>query len=215
MVNERVSLKNINMNIDSGEVHVVMYKLDEEVNALVNAMLRLNDRYEGNIFCDGVDILDIDEYEYRRNYVSAIVPENGLIRQTSVKQNMYLQMRMSGVSKPLELKESMLKEKSEIAGVSDELIGKSYPDMTRVEYDRLVLLKGLIKNSGVIIMKDILGNLPDRVEIYKRLKKLASRQKTSIIVFHKPSDVGLTMEDYSIIDKLYYFKRGRILTIKH
>lgn len=215
MVNERVSLKNINMNINSGEVHVVMYKLDEEVNALVNAMLRLNDRYEGNIFYDGVDILDIDEYEYRQNYVSAIVPENGLIRQTSVKQNMYLQMRMSGISKPLELKESILKEKSEIAGVSDELIGKSYPDMTRVEYDRLVLLKGLIKNSGAIIMKDILGNLPDRVEIYKRLKKLASRQKTSIIVFHKPSDVGLTMEDYSIIDKLYYFKRGRILTIKH
>ncbi len=214
MNDDNVSLKSINMNFFSGQIYTLIYKSEEEANALIDIMLRLKNSYEGQVLCNGVNILDIDEYEFRRNYVSAIIPENGLIRDTSVKQNMYLQMRMFGLVKSFKFDEDLLREKSDIAGVTEELVEKHYSDMTEEEYNKLILLKGLIRPCEVIIIKDIIDSISNRTEVYKNLKKLAEDEKISIVVFTKSADLTVVTGDYSLIDNISYLKRGRILTIK-
>lgn len=201
----KLSLKDINIKINSGETIGIIGTTGSSKSTLVNLIPRLYDTTVGNILVGGINVKDYD-LKTLRNSVSMVLQKNVLFFGT-IKENL-----LWGNAKATE---EEIQEACALA-CADEFINK-FPDKyaTHVEQgatnlsggqkQRLCIARALLKKPKILILDDSTSacDTATDAKIRSSLKKYIP-EVTKIIIAQRISSI----ED---ADKVIIIDNGRIL----
>ena len=187
---EKPSLKNINVEIKSGETIGILGSTGSSKTSLVNLISRLYDTTEGTVYVGGVDVRDYDIKTLRDN-VSVVLQKNMLFAGT-IKSN----LRWG--------KEDATDEEIIHAcklACADEFI-EQFPDKydTRIEQggsnvsggqkQRLCIARALLKNPKILILDDSTSAVDTKTDaIIKSGLKDFIPDTTKIIIAQRISSI--------------------------
>ncbi|MCK4938740.1 MAG: ATP-binding cassette domain-containing protein, partial [Rhodospirillaceae bacterium] len=97
-----VGLRNINMNINRGEIFVIMGLSGSGKSTLIRHFNRLIDPTEGKIIVDGLDVMGLGKKEleqFRRHRMSMVFQHFGLMPHRTVIENVAYGLMVQGIDK--------------------------------------------------------------------------------------------------------------------
>ncbi|NQV54390.1 MAG: ATP-binding cassette domain-containing protein, partial [Rhodospirillales bacterium] len=98
-----LALKNIDLNIAAGGIHVIMGLSGSGKSTLVRHINRLVEPTEGQIYIDGEDVLGLDTSaltQLRRHRVSMVFQSFALLPHRNVTENIAYGLAQQGMAKP-------------------------------------------------------------------------------------------------------------------
>lgn len=165
-----VVLKNLNLNIKSGEKIGICGRTGAGKSTIMSALYRLNELESGKIIIDGVDISNIGLYDLRRKL--AIIPQDPILFRGSIRKN----LDPFAQSSDQELWDSLVRggsiEKGDIEEVKLQKVTKSgsLSELHKFHLDRhveeeganfslgerqlLALTRALVRNSKILILDE-------------------------------------------------------------
>lgn len=190
-----VGLYDINMTIDSGELHCVMGLSGSGKSTLVRHINRLIDPTTGEIWIDSpmsadgqpINILELADkplQKFRQSTVSMVFQHFGLVPHMTVLQNAAYGLRVRGLKKS---------ERHDIARhwlseVGLEGIEDSYPDeLSGGMQQRVGLARALAVDTPIILMDEAFSALDPliRNQLQDQLLALQAKlQKTIVFITH-------------------------------
>lgn len=202
--NKRMCLKNINLNIKSGETVGIIGGTGSSKTSLIQLIPRLYDVNEGTVFVGGKDVKEYD-IETLRNEVAVVLQKNELFSGT-IKEN----LRWGN-------KEATDEEIEEVCilAQADEFI-KTFPDGydTHIEQgganvsggqkQRLCIARALLKKPKILILDDSTSAVDTRTDaLIKKAFAESIPNTTKIIIAQRISSV----QD---ADKIVIMENGEI-----
>lgn len=190
----RYVLDDLSIQFKSGEYTQIIGKSGTGKSTLLNLIGLLDDRYEGIIKIDGVDVSklsDIKRSELRSKKIGFIFQAYNLINHMTVIENIYLPLLYSKKSPDVNYVSRIdsLIEELEIKQLSNVKI--QY--LSGGEKQRVSIARALSLNPSIILADEPTGNL-DVVNsqiTFDVLKNLAKEGKTIILVTHNQrNDLG-------------------------
>jgi ATP-binding cassette subfamily B protein len=209
---ERPVLKNINLEISSGERVAFVGAIGAGKSALLSLLPRLYPIQSGMLSIDGVDINQwpIDELRHHVGYVGQDV----FLFSESILSNVGY-----GLESWIEVIDPVkqVEEATELASIHEEILRLNSSYSTRLgergmslsggQRQRLTLARALAKQPSVLILDDALSSVDVRTEelILKNLRSRPGRN-TELIAAHRIS----TVQD---ADRIVMLKDGEIIQI--
>ena len=182
------SLENISLEIKKGELVGVVGAVGSGKSTLANCLVRLYNVNEGQIFVDGVDIMDISLSSIRDGF--AVSPQDNFLFSGTIKENITFgddneekfedSIVFSDIKKDLDI--FVDKENNEIAENGATISGG--------QKQRISLARAFYKDSPILVLDDVVSAVDLKTEqnILKNLKT-ARKDKTTIIVASRVSTV--------------------------
>ncbi len=201
-------LKNINLNIKSGEYVSLMGESGSGKSTLLYQIGCLDTPSEGNILIDGMDIMNLNDTEkskLRCEKIGFVFQFYNLIPNLSVEENILLPVIMAG-KKISDYKEK-LDEILTIVGLKNR---RTYlpKQLSGGQQQRVSIARAVIMEPKILLADEPTGNL-DSVsseEILRLFKKLNKEKNITII------QVTHSMEVASYSDRIIYLKDGMIVS---
>ncbi len=187
---DKLSLKNINLAIKSGEVIGIIGGIGSSKSTLVNLIPRLYDVFEGSVKVGGVDVRDYD-IETLRNSVSVVLQKNVLFSGTILEN-----LRWGDKNAPID----------EVRKVCDIACCNEFIDKFPLGYDtyidqggtnvsggqrqRLCIARALLKKPKILILDDSTSAVDTKTDalIRKSFKEYIP-EVTKIIIAQRISSV--------------------------
>ncbi|WP_040197950.1 ABC transporter ATP-binding protein [Candidatus Soleaferrea massiliensis] len=180
------ALKDVNLQIDKGEMVAIMGKSGSGKSTLLNILGGLISKDDGTYFYDGGE-LDFSKQKnlvrFRRNHVGFIVQYFALINDRTVFENVALPLRYQKHTR----KEIRLKVKKALTDMEIQQKMKNYPDeLSGGQAQRVAIARAIVKDPQLILADEPTGALDEETEqkVLDVLKKLNKEGKTIIMVTH-------------------------------
>ncbi|ADG94233.1 type I secretion system ATPase [Arcobacter nitrofigilis DSM 7299] len=198
-------LKNINLTIKKGEKIGIIGKIGSGKSTLWKLIMNLYEPTKGSISIDKSDIRQIDPVDLRRSI--GCVPQEPFLFMGTIKDNITIgELNASD--------EDILKA-SKIAGVHDFLgkhesgydliVGERGEGLSGGERQSVTLARAILTNPNIMILDEPTNSMDGQSEeIFKRRIKDIVRDKTLILVTHRPSVL-------SLVDRLIVMDDGKII----
>ncbi len=203
---EKFTLKNINLEIQPGEMVAVGGSSGAGKSTLVDLILGVLEPTEGLALISNIDSsMAIRNFPERVSYV----PQDVLIIDGSIKENVALGYPIEEVSEQLVwelLKASQLDEfVAQLPGGINHIIGERGTNLSGGQRQRLGLARGLFANPSILVLDEATSALDGQTEanITEMLVGLKG-QITLIIIAHRLS----TIQD---VERVIYLKDGAII----
>ncbi len=205
---EIVALKDINLNVKSGEFVILMGPSGSGKSTLLSVIAALTKPTEGRVIVKNEPLSKLpDRFAalFRRENIGFIFQKFNLLEDLSVFDNVILPLIPSDISsKLLEEKAYEAMRKFSIEHKKDEKVRK----LSGGEQQRCAIARALINNPNIILADEPTANLDakltaDFIEILRGLKK---EGKTIIVATHDPR-----FEKLEFIDALVYIQDGKIV----
>lgn len=199
------ALKNINIEIVSGDFVAIMGPSGSGKSTLMNIIGLLDKATSGVFELDGVDVASLGQKllaELRRDKIGFVFQNFNLLPRLSVAQNVELPMvyaKKSAAERSKKVAEVLRK-----VGLSDKANNKSNR-MSGGQVQRVAIARALTNNPSLILADEPTGNLDTKngIEIMNLLRDLNKQGVTVIVVTHNP-EVG----DYA--NKVLMVRDGEI-----
>lgn len=202
------ALKNINIEINSGEKIAVLGHTGSGKTTLAQLLLRMYDPGKGSIKIDGHDIKLFDLHHLRQSI--SYVPQDVFLFSDSISSNINFSgedVGMDAIEKAGKLA-VIDKEIRKFSKGYDTMVGERGVTLSGGQKQRLSIARALIRErSGIIIFDDCLSAVDSRTEqeILSNLK-LYLAEKTAIIITHRiPAsfqfDKIIVLEEGNIIEE--------------
>ena len=199
------ALKNINIEIVSGDFVAIMGPSGSGKSTLMNIIGLLDKATSGVFELDGVDIASLGQKQLaklRRDKIGFVFQNFNLLPRLSVAQNVELPMvyaKKSAAERSKKVAEVLRK-----VGLSDKANNKSNR-MSGGQVQRVAIARALTNNPSLILADEPTGNLDTKngIEIMNLLRDLNKQGVTVIVVTHNP-EVG----DYA--NKVLMVRDGEI-----
>lgn len=202
------ALKNINIEINSGEKIAVLGHAGSGKTTLAQLLLRMYDPGKGSIKIDGHDIKLFDLHHLRQSI--SYVPQDVFLFSDSISSNINFSgedVGMDAIEKAGKLA-VIDKEIRKFSKGYDTMVGERGVTLSGGQKQRLSIARALIRErSGIIIFDDCLSAVDSRTEqeILSNLK-LYLAEKTAIIITHRiPAsfqfDKIIVLEEGNIIEE--------------
>lgn len=199
------ALKNINIEIVSGDFVAIMGPSGSGKSTLMNIIGLLDKATSGVFELDGVDIASLGQKQLaklRRDKIGFVFQNFNLLPRLSVAQNVELPMvyaKKSAAERSKKVTEVLKK-----VGLSDKANNKSNR-MSGGQVQRVAIARALTNNPSLILADEPTGNLDTRngIEIMNLLRDLNKQGVTVVVVTHNP-EVG----DYA--NKVLLVRDGEI-----
>ena len=202
------ALKNINIEIVSGDFVAIMGPSGSGKSTLMNIIGLLDKATSGVFELDGVDIASLGQKQLaklRRDKIGFVFQNFNLLPRLSVAQNVELPMvyaKKSSAERSKKVAEVLRK-----VGLSDKANNKSNR-MSGGQVHRVAIARALTNSPSLILADEPTGNLDTKngIEIMNLLRDLNKQGVTVIVVTHNP-EVGdyankiLSVRDGEIHDK--------------
>ncbi len=181
-------LKNINLDIKSGEMIGIVGKSGVGKSTLINLIMRMYDVGSGSIKIDGVDIRDISQHSLR-SQIGAVLQENFLFSGTIYNNIAY--------AKPGCTKREVI-EASKAAGVHEFVVklpdgyntyvGEKGHTLSGGERQRVAIARALLHDPRILILDEATSALDTETEksIQETVQKLIAG-RTTIAIAHRLS----------------------------
>ena len=203
---EEYALKNININIKTGETAAFIGRTGSGKTTLVNLLLRLYNVDEGEIFIDGHDINDIPLKTVRENI--GYVPQDNFLFSNTINKNISFadpdnmsQEEIIKASKDAQVYENII----EFPDKFKSLLGERGSNVSGGQKQRISIARALIKNPKILILDDSLSAVDTQTEerILESLEEIM-KGKTSILISHRISTIKKA-------DKIFVFDEGKLI----
>ncbi len=181
-------LKNINLQIQPGEMIGLVGKSGVGKSTLINLVMRLYDVTEGSIRIDGTDIRDISQHTLR-SQIGVVLQETILFAGSVYDNLLYAKADATRTE---------IIEAAKIAGAHqfimklpdgyNTLIGERGHTLSGGERQRLAIARALLRNPKILILDEATASLDTEIEkqIQDALQKLTS-DRTTIAIAHRLS----------------------------
>ena len=175
-----IALRNISFNVKRGETFVVMGLSGSGKSTLVRCLIRLIEKTSGNISVDGEDINSFDDknlMDFRRNKVSMVFQNFGLLPHRNVIDNACYGLEIKGIPK---------RERYKIAKEMISLVGLDGWEYSKVSelsggmQQRVGLARALAVEPEILLLDEPFSGLDplirrqmrsELVDLQKKLKK--------------------------------------------
>ncbi|WP_418790284.1 ABC transporter ATP-binding protein [Phosphitispora sp. TUW77] len=206
--NNRVSaLKNINLEIGSGEMLSIMGPSGSGKSTLMNIIGFLDRPTSGIYKFKGRDISHLNDNQLarlRNQYIGFVFQNFNLLSRSTALRNVELPMIYAGISPGK--RHSIAMELLEVVGLKDRV--NHYPnELSGGQKQRVAIARALVNHPAVLLADEPTGNLDSRsgTEIIRLFDTLNSIGVTVIIVTHD-SDVAIQTR------RIVYIRDGEIVS---
>ncbi len=199
-------LKGINMEVERGEVVVIIGPSGSGKSTLLKCINRLEEPTQGKIILDGVDITDpkIDINKIRQR-IGIVFQQFNLFSHLTALENITLPLRV--VKKiPKDEAEKIAMKFLKKVGLDDK--ADHYPhQLSGGQQQRVAIARALAMNPEVMLFDEVTSALdPELVkEVLDVMKQLARDGMTMIVVTH---EMGFARE---VGDRVIFMDNGRIV----
>ena len=213
-----VAVRNANLEIEEGEMFVIMGLSGSGKSTLLRCINRLNEPTMGEIRVNGIDITrssDKELLQIRRKELAMVFQHFGLLPHRTVLSNVSFGLELQGV--PKEEREKKAQESIELVGLKgyenqrvDELSGGMQ--------QRVGLARALANNPEVLLMDEAFSALDPliREQMQDELLLLQEKMKRTIVFITHDLDEAIKLGDRIAIMKdgevVQSVDRGRIVT---
>ncbi len=184
-------LKNINIDVRSGETVAIVGKSGSGKTTLLDLIPRLYDPDSGNIFFNNVNIKDISLNKIR-TYISYVGQDFTLFNDTIFNNIAYGELSASDSDKVIEASSfaNALDFINNFPEKFDTIVGQSGVLLSGGQRQRIAIARALLKNAPILLLDEATSALDTEAEklIQKSISKL-SENKTTIIIAHRLSTV--------------------------
>ena len=184
-------LKNINMDVKSGETVAIVGKSGSGKTTLLDLIPRLYDPDNGNIFFNNVNIKDISLNKIR-TYISYVGQDFTLFNDTIFNNIAYGELSASDSDKVIEASSfaNALDFINNFPEKFDTIVGQSGVLLSGGQRQRIAIARALLKNAPILLLDEATSALDTESEklIQKSISKL-SENKTTIVIAHRLSTV--------------------------
>ncbi len=191
-------LKGINLTIKQGEKVGIIGKIGSGKSTLWKLIMNLYEPKSGSILIDKSDIRQIDPVDLRR--AIGCVPQEPFLFMGTIKDNITIGEQNASDAEILKA--------SKIAGVHDFLgkhdsgydliVGERGEGLSGGERQSVTLARALITEPNIMILDEPTNSMDGQTEeVFKRRMKDIVKDKTLLLVTHRPS--VLSLEDRLIV----------------
>lgn len=198
---DREVLKNINLEINSGESVALLGTTGSGKSTISQLMARFYDPTSGDILLDDIPLRDWD-IEYVRKHLG-FVPQDVFLFSTSIAENIRFGQD--------DLTEEQMFQAARYADVYDNImdfpnqfetiLGERGVTLSGGQKQRVSLARALAKNPSILILDDCLSAVDTHTEhkILTHLKKIM-QDKTSLIISHRVSSAKLANRVFVLLN---------------
>ena len=198
-------LKGINLQIDKGEVVVIIGPSGSGKSTVLRTMNYLEEPTSGHVIVDGMDLSDKNKLNAVRTEVGMVFQNFNLFPHMTVLDNLILA--------PVNVRKTDKKEAQNIAMKLLERVGladkaQMYPDsLSGGQKQRVAIARALAMKPKVMLLDEPTSALdPEMVrEVLDVMKSLADEGMTMVIVTH---EMGFAKE---VADRVLFVDGGQIL----
>ena len=198
-------LKGINLQIDKGEVVVIIGPSGSGKSTVLRTMNYLEEPTRGHVIVDGMDLSDKNKLNAVRTEVGMVFQNFNLFPHMTVLDNLTLA--------PVNVRKTDKKEAQDIAMKLLERVGladkaQMYPDsLSGGQKQRVAIARALAMKPKVMLFDEPTSALdPEMVrEVLDVMKSLADEGMTMVIVTH---EMGFAKE---VADRVLFVDGGQIL----
>mgnify|MGYP000871242691 CR=1 FL=1 len=198
-------LKGINLQIDKGEVVVIIGPSGSGKSTILRTMNYLEEPTSGHVIVDGMDLSDKNKLNAVRTEVGMVFQNFNLFPHMTVLDNLTLA--------PVNVRKTDKKEAQDIAMKLLERVGladkaQMYPDsLSGGQKQRVAIARALAMKPKVMLFDEPTSALdPEMVrEVLDVMKSLADEGMTMVIVTH---EMGFAKE---VADRVLFVDGGQIL----
>lgn len=198
-------LKGINLQIDKGEVVVIIGPSGSGKSTVLRTMNNLEEPTSGHVIVDGMDLSDKNKLNAVRTEVGMVFQNFNLFPHMTVLDNLILA--------PVNVRKTDKKEAQDIAMKLLERVGladkaQMYPDsLSGGQKQRVAIARALAMKPKVMLFDEPTSALdPEMVrEVLDVMKSLADEGMTMVIVTH---EMGFAKE---VADRVLFVDGGQIL----
>ena len=198
-------LKNINLTIKKGEKIGIIGKIGSGKSTLWKLIMNLYEPTKGSILIDKSDIRQIDPVDLRRSI--GCVPQEPFLFMGTIKDNITIGEQNAS--------DEDILNASKVAGVHDFLgkhdsgydliVGERGEGLSGGERQSVTLARAILTNPNIMILDEPTNSMDGQTEeLFKRRIKDIVRDKTLILVTHRPSVL-------SLVDRLIVMDDGKII----
>lgn len=202
---EQAVLKDINLEIKSGEIFVLLGASGCGKTTCLKMINRLEDATAGRILFKGEDIRDKELIPYRRN-IGYVLQNMGLFPHMTVRQNLSLLQEIEHI--PKEKIEKTNRELMEMIGLEPDLFFDRFPyQLSGGQKQRIGVARVFALDPEVVLMDEPFSAVDPlvRVSLQDELLKIQRKMKKTIVfVTH---DIG---EAFRIGDRICLFHDSSI-----
>ncbi len=198
------ALKNINFEIQPGELVAIVGLIGAGKSTLASAIPRLLDISPGQLFIDGIDVTKIALADLRR--AIAYVPQESFLFSTTVKDNIAYanppgeMMEVIYAAKEAQIHQEIITFPQQY----ETLVGERGISLSGGQRQRTCLARALYANAPILILDDALSSVDNKTasQILENLKQ--QKGKTIIFITHQLSAAPLA-------DRILVMKDGLIV----
>jgi glycine betaine/proline transport system ATP-binding protein len=205
-----VGLKAINLDIQKGEIFVIMGLSGSGKSTLIRHFNRLIEPTEGQILVEGVDVMKLNTTEleqFRRNKMAMVFQRFGLMPHKSVLENVAYGLSVQGVDKTSRnAKATQWLETVGLAGYEAQ-----YPSqLSGGQQQRVGLARALCTDAEILLMDEAFSALDPliRSEMQEQLVELQKELHKTIIFITHDLDEALR-----IGDRIAILKDGNLVQV--
>ncbi|WP_367989606.1 glycine betaine/L-proline ABC transporter ATP-binding protein [Vibrio sp. NTOU-M3] len=192
-----VGLKDINLQINKGEIFVIMGLSGSGKSTLIRHFNRLIDPTEGQILVEGIDVMSLGMKaleEFRRHKMSMVFQRFGLMPHRTVLENVAYGLEIQGIDKNARHEKAC--EWLETVGLKG--YEKQYPSqLSGGQQQRVGLARALCTDAEILLMDEAFSALDPliRSEMQDQLIELQDKLHKTIVFITHDLDEALRLGD--------------------
>lgn len=182
---DRIVLENLNYNFYEGNSYALIGASGAGKTTLLNIIGKLEEADSGDIIVNDINLNNIKEKDYFKNYLSYLFQNFGLIENKSIQENLMLAFIGEKIGK-LE-KQQKMNEALKRVHLNVKLNRKIYT-LSGGEAQRVALAKTILKDSPIILADEPTASVDQKnsEEIIELILSLKKENKIIIIATHSP-----------------------------
>lgn len=198
-----LGLQDINVDMQAGEISVVMGLSGSGKSTLIRHLNRLIEPTAGEILIDGEDVMKVDEdelRELRRTKMSMVFQKFALLPHRTVLQNAATALEVRGADKAEQEAEAM----KWLTRVGLGGYENRYPnELSGGMQQRVGIARALTSNSDIMLMDEAFSALDPliRTDMQNLLLELQLELKKTVIFITHDLDEALKLADHLVILK--------------
>ena len=182
---DRIVLENLNYNFYEGNSYALIGASGAGKTTLLNIIGKLEEVDSGDIIVNDINLNNIKEKDYFKNYLSYLSQNFGLIENKSIQENLMLAFIGEKISK-LEMQKKMNEALKRVH--LDVNLNRKIYTLSGGEAQRVALAKTILKDSPIILADEPTASVDQKnsEEIIELILSLKKENKIIIIATHSP-----------------------------
>ena len=200
---EKTLLEDVSLTINAGDSVSITGSNGAGKTTLISLLSGFLHPDKGEILLDENNI-DSYEFEYLRAQIG-IVPQRGILFEGTILENMTLYREGEAIEQAIEL--SKILGLDEIitrlpAGLDTQVGGAAVDTLSEGVRQKIIMVRSLVGHPKIMLFDDANANfdIKNDEKLHKVIEEF-KKEKTLVIVSHRPSFLNLCDRHYKIVDK--------------